>query len=257
MRFWTAYQFPLRQAIKVVEGKVAQCIPDHPPQTPARWVAAVGAHKGDLLVGRKASVERYKLDGSLLIDSIYHPWIWDEAGNTKWEWWAWEDGYGPEPVMVKGEDWQSIQTTAPDQVTVSHSPHLNSANPDEGGIIVTLLRAQRVLFLDTNVSKPKSRSITYYKNRDLHDFKYDRRGPTPILVGGVTEGVYIDGKVHVLHPEAEGGKNLERWGHVKRVNLYEDDKYTVTYETGVAVMDRSGRVLSNVPLPRPFNTVLF
>lgn len=282
MRFWTAYQEPLRQAVKIDAGKALQAIPDHPPKTPARWVTCVGEHKGDLVVGRKASVERYKIDGSEFIDSIYHPWIWglhvvgsynghiliassgidvcflmDENGNMKWSWWAWKDGYGPEPVMVKEERWQSVQLTSPDQGTTKDSPHLNSANPDEGGIIVTLLRPKKVLFLDTNVSDPKSKEVTDFTNNNLHDFKYDRRGSTPILVGGVTEGVFIGGKIHRLHPEAQDVKKLYKWGFVKRVSLYEDDKYLVTYETGVAVMDRAGRVLSNIALPRPFNTVLF
>lgn len=280
MRFWTAYQCPLCQAVKVENGKVTQLIPDHPPQTPVRRVAAVGEYKGNLLLGRKAHIECYTMDGSQLISSIYHPWVWglhvvgscnghilvassgidvcflmDEAGNTVWSWWAWKDGYGPEPDMLKSPDWQTMQMTAPDQGTRAVSPHLNSANPDEGGIIVTLLRAGKVLFLDTSVSEPKSQEISGIKGSNLHDFKFDRRGGKTALIGGVRDGVYIDGKVYPVHTDAV--KNLAAYGHIKRVTPYEDDKYLVTYETGVAVMDRAGRVLSNITLPRPFNTVVF
>lgn len=289
MKFWTAYQEPFRQAAKVEEGKVTQLIPDHPPQTVARWVACVGEHKGDLLVGKKAAIERYKMDGSEFIDSIYHPWIFglhavgsynglilvvsagldvcflmDERGAEKWSWWAYKDGFCPEPVIVKDPSWPAVQATAPYYEPMKTSSHLNSGNPDKNGIMVTLMRSKKVLFLDTNVSDPKSREIMSGLDA-MHDFKYDYRGPKPILVGGVSDGVFIDGKVYTLHDppvrKSPYGDALVKWrsmyGFVKRVNLYENDKYLVTYESGVAVMDRSGKILSNIALPRPFNTVVF
>lgn len=275
MRFWTAYQEPLLQAAKVEEGEVTLEIPNHPAKTPARWVAAVGEHKGDLLIGRQASVDIWKMDGSLRIGSIYHPWIYalhvvgsyaehilvasgigvcflmDEDGNTKWAWWAYKDGYGEEPKLIHEKDWKIKQITGSAQFS-NKLPYLNSASVDNNGIIVSFLNSNKVLILDPNETNSKSREIATLPVKAMHDFKYDYRLGRPVLVGGVQDGLFIDGKVYAV-PTGYGDAGK----FIKRVTLYEDDKYLVTHETGVTVMDRSGRVLSNIALPRPFNTVVF
>lgn len=271
MRFWTSYQAPLRQAAKIENGKMMTVIPEKPPQTPVRWIFSVGKYKEDLLIGRKASIERYSMDGSKIISSIYHPWIWglhsaseymgnilvtcsgidlcfimNEEGTTLWEWWGWKDGYSKEPVMLKKPDWQQRQLSEDDHKSMDGSQHLNSANEDEGRILVTFYYSKVVLALDPNVSNPKSEVVARISEEGPHDFKYDRRDKTPILVGGVKRGFYINGKIY----EAGGA-------FVKRVVLYEEDKYLVTYDKGVSVMDRGGNILESMSLPRPFGAVIF
>lgn len=274
MRFWTAYQEPLRQAALVDDGRVIRTIPDHPPGTPTRWIFAVGSFDGKLLVGRRCDIQLWDKEGLTIEKSVYHPWIYalhsieqfgdlllaacavldvvflfDWNGNARWSWHAYRSGYGPKRDCVDGKDWQRVQFSG--VVDCAGSPHVNSANMDADGIVVTMLRVGKVVLLNTDGRGLKELSVP--QTGGMHDFKYDRRSGAPVLVGGAEDGLVIGDSLFSLDGCQTG--HGDHW-YVKRVKLYEDDKYVVSHETGVAIMDRKGRVLRNFPLPRPFNAVV-
>ncbi len=260
--FWTAYQYPLHQAIQVSDNKIVNAIPAHPPGTPARQVWLVDKYGQDLLIGRRACVELWAMDGKQMLKQAYHRWMYqmhvakrhndylligsagldclllvDWDGQLRGEWWAHQDGLSAKLAAMDSPNWQTIQLTA--WAPAPGSMHLNSANvePDKT-YLVTLCHSKTIVIVD--VENGKSKSFVKTKHALPHDFQIDRRFNAPRMVYGCSEGLVVDEKLIV------------RAQYVKRVLQYGPDEYVVTCETGVIRCKENGTVIEWMTLPRPW-----
>lgn len=271
MRFWTAFQHPLRQAALVENGQVIRTIPDHPAKTPARWSEAIGRWDDrHILIGRRSSIELWTADGKTLVQQAYHPWIYglhvvkrykdyilvgcagpdcvfllDWDGNVAWSWFAHTQnlsapltGY-PVPYG-QGPEWQAFQLTQ--SFGLPGSTHLNSANIEpDGSVIVTLCHSKTIVrvFPMSNLHS----QIMQKAGRHLpHDFQIDRRNPkVQIAVYGCDQGVVRDGDV------------IADLDHVKRITQLGEKDYGISFEQGCCVCDRYGKIRERVTLPRPWH----
>lgn len=274
MRFWTAFQIPLRQAALIENGRVVRTIPDHPPKTRARMVDPIGPWDDKhFLVGRRNNIELWTLDGKTMVQSVYHPWLYglhvvkrygdfilagcagpdcvfllDWDGNMKWSWFAHTQGLSAPltryPVPFgEGLEWQAFQTTT--EFMLPGSTHLNSANIEpDGSVLVTLCHNKTIVRVSPLKDQPGE--VLQVVGRHLpHDFQLDHRGKYFIPVYGCADGFVHEGTLLI---EAE---------YVKRITQLEKDRFAFSHETGIIVCDRKGSVHDRITLPRPWHCVPF
>ncbi len=271
MRFWTAFQHPLRQAALVENGRVLRTIPDHPAKTPARWSEAIGRWDDrHILIGRRNSIELWTADGKDLVQQAYHAWIYglhvvkrykdlilvgcagpdcvflmDWDSNVKWSWFAHTQqlsapltGY-PVP-FGSGTEWQSFQLTQ--SFGLPGSTHLNSVNiqPD-GTLIATLCHSKTIVQLFPEAPGVTGKVLQKVGRHLPHDFQFDCRGDVAVPVYGCDQGV------------AREGELIVEVDHVKRITQLGEKDYGVSCEDSCFICDRGGKLRERVVLPRPWH----
>lgn len=259
MKFWTALQYPLNQAALVYDGRIVKTIPSQPPKTPARWVSLVGQYNDCLVIGRRNSIELWDREGTELIHSIYHPWIYtlhdclqigedlllasatldvvfrlNLNGQCSWNWWAWRDGLAAKPEFVERDDWQTVQLT---QHVEHETAHLNSITwQDKQTVLATLLRPRKIVQLNLADPVPQCHLVQTLEATDPHDFQYHDGQ----AVYGAADGIIVNGRTH------------HGYVYVKRIIPLAEDRYIFTHEQGVTEIDNEGQRLTDWKLPRPF-----
>ena len=267
--FWTMYQQPLCQAAYICGGVEQKAIPARPAKTPARQVWSIGEWENKLLVGRRNSVEMWDPATMTLERQVYHRWLYtlhvseiynglllvgcagldvalllDWDGNVHWEWWAWEDGYAQKPDALEQPDWVTTQLTQ--QWQPDSSCHLNSINVEPNGeLLITLMKAKKVVRVSTAKSHPKS-SVEFdaddSKYKHIHDFKYDDVHGKRAPVFGCENGLWLDGQRLLT----------DTWPWIKRIRRLPDGSYAVTSYAGVGVCTPTGRIVTAYKVPVPF-----
>jgi len=259
MKFWTALQYPLCQAALVCDGQIVRTIPRKPPNTPARRVSMVSQYDDYLVVGRRCNIELWDREGTELLHSVYHPWIYslhdclqvgsqfliacavldvvfllDLQGRESWNWWAYQDELAAEPAFVHRDNWQTVQLT---QDVEHEMAHLNSISlKGERTVLATLLKRRVVVELDLDDPAPRSQLVRSLDATDPHDFQYHHDRP----VYGSADGITVNGQQH------------KGYLYVKRIIPLAEDRYLFTHEQGVTQIDRHGNRLADWTLPRPF-----
>lgn len=264
MKFWTALQDPLSQAVLVDNGKIVCRIPEKPPGTLVRRVKCLGESGGDLIVGRRNSIERWKSDGSEMISSYYHPYIYgiheiceygdklivgcagldvvfmlDSDSNVVWEWWASGDGYRAVVKEVFDENWPVMQLTSDRFDFLKGESHLNSVRIFGNDLLVSLLSNKVIVKLGIGSSKSEFVSDTLF---GVHSPILLKSGE---LVYGCDNGIVLP-----------GGRIIEGYEWVKRIYETSEGNLLFTHERGVTCINLSGEILDHIPLPRPFGISL-
>lgn len=264
MRLWTMLQEPLSQVALVENGKITKRIPNHPPQTLSRQVKAISEFDGNLIIGRRNSIEMWTPDGNQMIKSVYHPWIyglheiiqfgdelliacahldvvfrlnWD--GECTWSWWAYKEGYSAEPTFINDENWQTVQLT--EILPNDDSVHLNSIKIHEDMILVTLMRKKLVVMVNPHDQYDKSSHVRQLPEEAHcpHDFLYHKGMP----VYGRDIGIVINEKIK------------SGYQFVKRIKPL-DDTLLFTHEKGITQTNFDGRVITDWTLPKPYGFAL-
>ncbi len=252
-------QEPLSQVALVEDGEILKRIPDHPPQTLSRQVKTISEFDGNLIIGRRNNIEMWTPDGSQMIKSVYHPWIFglhdvkqwgnelliacadldvvfrlDWEGNSNWSWWAWKEGYSTEPTFLEDENWQTRQIT--DNFTHKGSVHLNSIQFHEDLVLVTLMWKNTIVALDPNSDRPSTPVSNLAGAHCIHDYLYHDGKE----IYGRDAGIVIDGK---LRPGYQFVKRIKPMG----------DTILFTHEKGITQMNHNtGQVVHQWTLPKPF-----
>lgn len=265
MKFWTALQEPLSQAAFVIDGQITRCIPERSPRTPARKVYCVGEFDGNLVVGRRNHLELWKADGSELLASLYHPLIFDlhevqqyrdlflvacaaidciflmdQDGQTKWTWWAHQEGYCPRVPEVDRSDWKTIQITSKKRNFVARECHLNSARIFGEEALVSLMLKGVIL----------SVPLGGQRSTQLEAAGTDATIHSPIRTASGSLAYGCQGGMRLPDRLVEGFE----W--VKRVYEVDPGTFLFTHESGVTQVDSSGTVQEIAVLPRPFGVAL-
>jgi len=271
MRFWTALQYPLHQAILVDNGKIIRSIPDHSPKTLARMVGPIGEWDDKhILVGRRSSVEMWTKDGVEMVRTVTHPWIYDFhvlqryqdglllgcagldcvlimdwEGKVSWSWFASKHGLSADlkgyPVPFgEGQEWQAFQLTQ--NFVLPGSTHLNSVRFDtDDTFYATLCHSRKAIRVRIGQDEPID--ITSIAEELPHDYQIDKRINAPVV--GHAKGLSVNGRTLF---EAKDR-------HVKRVYPLGKDAYIFTHEKGVAVVDVNNKVHQDITVPRPWHVV--
>jgi|GEM_PF-6335366 len=263
MQFWTALQEPFSQAALVVDGHIVKRIPDHPPKTPIRKVDCVAEFDGNLVIGRRSHLELWKPDGSEMLASLYHPWIFglhevqqykdmflvacagidclflmDQDGRTKWSWWAHQYGWCPKIEEIESPNWEVMQTTYRTYDFLTKECHLNSARVFGDEAIISLMLKEVILAVP--LAGNGSRQLGFGFNSTIH---------SPIITSTGQLAYGRNGGVH-LPTGFVGGFD---W--VKRVYQTSDGSFIFTHEAGVTTI--TGETISGtITLPRPFGIAL-
>jgi len=264
MKLWTMLQEPLSQAALFENGNTTKKIPNHPPGTLSRQVKTLGEFDGNLLIGRRNNIEMWTPDGSQMIKSVYHPWIYglhevlqwgdelllacanldcvftlDWEGNSNWSWWAWKEGYSTEPTFLNEDNWQTRQIT--DNFTHKGSVHLNSIKRHEDKVLVTLMWKHTIVSVKPYSNEPSELVAVLPRDaRCPHDYFYHEG----VEIYGRDWGIVIDGELK------RGFSFVKRIYPLRETILF-------THEQGIVEMDyKRKKAIRQWTLPKPFGFVL-
>lgn len=261
IRFWTKLQHPFQQAVLVEDGRVIEHIPERPPKTPARHIAAVGTYNDELVLLGKASFERWTADGKEQIRGVYQPdlhaghaieqlgdnlvicssgldlfYMIDPEGNPLWYWWGHEHGLGGKNAAYYDADWTTKQLSGKNyQIDPRVAAHFNSIwIQNDTWLWTAALKRRKVLAI----------RIGQQEYRELAD----------IPQHGAHSPIYLEG--HIAYGLAEGimvaGQHIFREKHWVKYIRETPEGFVFTHEEGVTFTDSDWRVMHEYPLPRPF-----
>ena len=261
MKFWTSIVWPIAQAQHWNGKEIDKAIPNHPPQTPARHVCCVSEFNSDLIIMKRANIERWTPDGKELKWTFYSKLFYsthcvyqykdcliliasgidlilmiDQKGNIVWEWWGYKNGLCEEPTFINKPDWQIIQLSL-EAPKVEKNLHLNSGYISGSDFIACSLKRKSLFRIPIG---GQGYTIEAETTEGCHS-------PIPSgdgFIYGDKEGIMCGSK-----------RLLKGFQWVKTIRETKSG-FFFTHMAGVTKTDKNWNVIETISLPHPFTLSL-